>query len=100
MLLSKVVKHQVIFNGAQGHELQRQLPPLSIAKDAVFSKFGNSTERLGNQNYDDSRNPEFLPIGVGGISDQSNIKYNKIMSLIMQNENERNYRINAMFLNN
>lgn len=72
-----------VYNGIQGNELNRQLPPLP------------------KKNPDLSVSPtsNYLPIGIGQYSNQSSLGYHKMLQLIQQSEHERNYRLNSMFLN-
>ena len=56
--------------------LNRVLPPANIHKD-----------------------PEFLPIGIGGISDQSNLKYQQMIAKLNQLDKESTFRVKSMFLN-
>lgn len=70
-----------IINGFSGREINRQLPSMQ-------------------PNYEsENQNGGYLPIGIGGISDQSHLKYQQLMNFELQNEAERDFRIRNMFLN-
>lgn len=70
-----------IINGFWGRETNRQLPSVQ-------------------PNFEvENQSGAYLPIGIGGISDQSHLKYQQLMNFELQNEAERDFRIRNMFLN-
>ncbi|CAI2381494.1 unnamed protein product [Moneuplotes crassus] len=73
-----------IFNHAGGSDMNCKTLPMPLSS-------GDNT-KISSPN-------QFLPIGLGQYSNQSNMGYQQIMKMIQDNKTESNYRINTMFLN-